>query len=94
MDFFTSKLCLVSSDEEGTTEINEKHSESLNSMDTEIGNIVKCDFETISEHELKVHQEHIVKYVTSKPKHNQILKCMFLLVTSIDAVYVNLNQED
>ena len=57
----------MSSDEEGTTEINEKHSESLNSMDTEIGNIVKCDFETISEHELKVHQEHIVKYVTSKP---------------------------
>ena len=63
MDFFTKKLSYVigmSSDEEETTDIDEKHSESLNSLDTETENIVKCekcDFETISEHELKVHQE-------------------------------------
>ena len=63
MDFFTKKLSYVigmSSDEEETTDIDEKHSESLNSLDTETENIVKCekcDLETISEHELKVHQE-------------------------------------
>ena len=57
MDVFTSKLSLVigmwSEDEEDTTDIDETHSESLNSFDTETGNIVKCkkcDFETISEH--------------------------------------------